>query len=312
MRIPSVGAIVAIVEQIEKTQLTNFTSTILRDRLFCRCPLGCKADLQISAIILPEGPLLRCPTCSQLLSSCTHEQYERAMSLWDTHSGTQPAPQSASRSRHVAERRLRYPLRLLGPLSSPPHLLDVGCSSGSLLAVAANVGFSVAGVERSSKAAQTAQRAGFDVFCGLLHEAHYPDMAFHVITLIELIEHVSDPARLMTECRRIVKPDGVIVITTPNADSWTARVMRERWENFSLTAMGGHISFFSPSSMRLLARTLSLDVVRIETRAVRFYEKGQCHPVGYRIAKIATELLALPARLAGRGHSLSVFLRPVK
>jgi len=50
----------------------------------------------------------------------------------------------------------------------------------------------------------------------------------------------------------------------------------------------------------------------METRNVRFYEKGQCHPIIYRLAKIMQEFLALPARLAGRGHDLLIYLQPVK
>lgn len=290
----------------------SLTTQVPRNRAFECCPLGCKTELQKSAITLAEGPLLRCPTCTQLLSSCTREQYELALNKWDTACGTQPESRSASRFRHVARRRLGHALRLLGPRQSPPRLLDVGCSSGSLLAVAADLGFSVVGVEIASNAAQTAQHKGFEVFPGSLHEAHFPDKSFDVITLIELIEHVRDPLVLLSECRRILKQDGIIVINTPNADSWTARFMREGWDGFSLTAMGGHISFFSPSSIRLLARASGFVVAHLETRNVRFYEKGQCHPIIYRLGKIMQEFLALPTRFAGRGHDLLVFLQPVK
>ena len=279
------------------------------DQLFQRCPLGCDSDLQVSAIAVTEGPLLRCSSCGQLVSSCAHEQYESALRRWNTAHGTLPDSRSASRYQEVTQRRLRSALRQSEGPGIPPHLLDVGCSSGALLAVAANLGFSVTGVEPASKAAQTAQGAGFNVFHGLLHEAHFPDMEFDIVTLFELIEHIVDPVALLTECHRILKPGGVIVVNTPNADSWTARFMQERWEGFSLVTMGGHISFFSPESMRALARASGLAVASIETRNVRFYEKGQCHPVGFHMAKLAAQLLALPARLAGRGHDLLVFLR---
>ena len=49
-------------------------------------------------------------------------------------------------------------------------------------------------------------------------------------------------------------------------------------------------------------------VARIETRNVRFYEKGQCGPVRYRAAKISAQALALPARWAGAGHDLLAYL----
>ncbi|HWV46361.1 MAG TPA: class I SAM-dependent methyltransferase, partial [Nitrospira sp.] len=209
-------------------------STLSRDRLFCRCPLNCGGELQESRITLAEGPLLRCTMCGQLLSSCTRDRYETALKKWDTSSGTTPVARSAVRFQQVTERRLRCALRLRGRLFPPPlRLLDVGCSSGALLAVAAKLGFSPSGVEPASKAAETAQRTGFDVFCGLLHDASFPDAAFDVITAFELIEHLNDPLLLLNECSRILKPEGILIVNTPNASSWTAGVMRECWDGFN-------------------------------------------------------------------------------
>jgi 2-polyprenyl-3-methyl-5-hydroxy-6-metoxy-1,4-benzoquinol methylase len=190
-------------------------------------------------------------------------------------------------------------------------LLDVGCSSGALLAVAAKVGFSPSGVEIASKAAETARRAGFDVFCGLLHEARFADAAFDVITAFELIEHLSDPLLLLNECHRILKPHGVLIINTPNAASWTASVMRERWDGFSLSSMGGHVSFFSPRSLTHLAGKCGFSVERLETRRVRFAESHQVPPIAYRVLKVLGEVLGIPASLLNKGHDMLAFLRRV-
>jgi 2-polyprenyl-3-methyl-5-hydroxy-6-metoxy-1,4-benzoquinol methylase len=190
-------------------------------------------------------------------------------------------------------------------------LLDVGCSSGALLAVAAKLGFAPSGVEIASKAAETAQRAGFEVFCGLLHEARFADATFHVISAFELIEHLNDPLLLLGECHRILKQDGILIINTPNAASWTASVMRERWDGFSLSSMGGHVSFFSPRSLAHLARHCGFRVERLETRRVRFAESHQVSPIVYRTLKVMGEVLGIPASLLKRGHDMLAYLRKV-
>lgn len=100
-----------------------------------------------------------------------------------------------------------------------------------------------------------------------------------------------------------------MLITTPNAHSWTARAMGARWAGFSLNDMGGHISFFNPQSMRILATRCGLAVHHLETRNVRFFERGQCPPVMPAAAKIAAELLNWPARIAGTGHDLHAYLQ---
>ena len=280
------------------------------DRLITTCPAGCGTQLVETDIVLAEGPLLRCSVCSQLLSSCTRGQYELALKKWDTSSGTTPEARSAARFQSVIERRLRCALRLLGRRSSPPlRLCDVGCSSGSLLAVAAKLGFSPSGVEIANNAAETARRAGFEVFCGLLHEARFADATFHVITAFELIEHLNDPIFLLQECHRILKPDGVLIINTPNAASWTASVMRERWDGFSLSSMGGHVSFFSPQSLAHLAGQCGFRVERLETRRVRFAESHQVSPIVFRALKVMGEVLNIPAGLVNKGHDMLAFLR---
>ncbi len=224
------------------------------DHLFVTCPLDCQPNLQISDITLDEGPLLRCPTCGHLLCSCTRQQHAHAMARWDTSGGTDPEPGSAVRYSQVITRRLRKARQLLGRRPAALRLLDVGCSSGALLAIAAQLGFSVAGVELAAIAARTARDAGFAVFCSSLQQAHFPERTFDVITAFELIEHLENPVALLQECRRILKPDGIVLLNTSNGASWTAQFMKERWEGFHLTAMGGHVSFLGLVSIRVLAQ----------------------------------------------------------
>lgn len=280
-----------------------------RQRFIVRCPVGCGAPLEATGIAQPEGPLLRCPECGQLVSQCGEDEFVRSLARWDTAEGTLPGAESASRHAQVSTRRLRRVLALLGRPAQGTRLLDVGCSSGALLMAARTMGFEAEGVEVSERAAATARRAGLKVFTGLLESARFPDASFDAETLIELIEHLRDPRPLLAECRRILKPGGILLATTPNAASWTARVMGGRWHGFSLTAMGGHISFFNPRSIGAIARRAGFEIARIETRNVRFFERGQCPAAVHGAAKIASELLNWPARLLGQGHDLTAYLR---
>ena len=273
------------------------------------CPVGCPAPPVASAIVLPEGALRRCPGCGQLVSSATEAQYLRSLGRFDTSAGT--LPESDSRSRHE-KNSLRRLDKITTILRQPPaatRLLDVGCSSGAFLRSACNAGFRAEGVEPSADAAGTARMAGLTVFTGYLEQAGFPDAAFDAITLIEIVEHLRDPLALLRECARILKPGGVVLVTTPNARSWTARAMGARWAGFSLNDMGGHISFFNPQSIQLLARRSGLQTHHLETRNVRFFERGQCSRVVHAAAKIAAELLNWPARLAGTGHDLHAYLQ---
>jgi 2-polyprenyl-3-methyl-5-hydroxy-6-metoxy-1,4-benzoquinol methylase len=271
-----------------------------------RCPVGCGGELIPTSIVLSEGPLLRCAGCGQLVSQCSEVQYAAALAKWDTAAGTRPDARSEERHEEVSRRRLAAILRLLERAAQGARLLDVGCSSG---AAAARMGFQAEGVEPSPEAAESARRDGFRVHTGLLEEARYPAAAFDAVTLIEVLEHLNDPRPLLAECRRILRPGGIVMATTPNAESWTARAMGARWEVFSLSAMGGHVSFFNPASLRLLAERTGFELARLETRHLRLAEKGQFPAPVYLLAKLASGLLDTPARLAGAGHDFTAFFR---
>lgn len=273
------------------------------------CPVGCDAPLEPTAIVLEEGPLRRCGDCGQLVSSATEAQYLRSLGRFDTTAGTLPDARSLARHEKNSARRLRKIASLLGRNPESIRLLDVGCSSGAFLLSARKLGFQVEGVEPSADAAETARSMGLQVFNGFLEQARYPDASFDAVTLIEIVEHVRDALALLRECARILRPGGVVLITTPNAHSWTARSMGHRWAGFSLNAMGGHISFFSPHSIGVLATRSGLRLARLETRNVRFFERGQCNSTLHAMAKVAAQLLNWPARIAGRGHDLHAYLR---
>jgi 2-polyprenyl-3-methyl-5-hydroxy-6-metoxy-1,4-benzoquinol methylase len=278
-------------------------------RFITRCPVGCAAPLVPSQIELAEGPLLRCAACGQLVSQCSETAYRDALAKWDTAAGTTPDARSVRRHAHVSRRRLRTLLAVLGRDATGTKLLDVGCSSGAFLGVARERGLDAEGVEISTEAAAAARRAGFRVYTGLLEDASFPAASFDAVALIELLEHLRDPRALLAECRRILRPGGVLMATTPNGASWTAAAMGARWDVFSLRGMGGHVSFFNPGSLRLLAERAGFEVARLETRQVRLAEKGQCAAPIYRLAKLLASALDVPSRLAGAGHNLTLYAR---
>jgi SAM-dependent methyltransferase len=100
-------------------------------------------------------------------------------------------------------------------------LLDIGCDTGSLLCVARDeFGMTVTGLEISERAAEVARsRHGLNVAVGTMESAGLAPESFDYITMIDLIEHVSDPVGLLKSARRLLRPGGRIYIITPNHDA---------------------------------------------------------------------------------------------
>ena len=273
------------------------------------CPVGCAASLETSGIVLAEGPLLRCPECGQLVSQVSAVRYWETMAQFDHTDFNQPGPRELSRRFNIAHRRLRAIAAQLGKQPHDIHLIDVGCSRGQFVASACQIGFNAEGVEPAPHIAAAAQAAGLKVHQGLLEDLHFPDASFDVLTLFEVVEHLKQPLKLLRECHRVLKPGGMLLLSTGNTASWTMAAMKDRWDYFHIEKDSGHISFFNPRSMRLLAERCGFALQNVATRNVRFFEKGDVPAVLYRSAKIAAELLNFPARLFGKGHEMLAYLR---
>jgi 2-polyprenyl-3-methyl-5-hydroxy-6-metoxy-1,4-benzoquinol methylase len=263
-----------------------------------------------TAIVLPEGPLRRCLACGQLVSQITAKAYAGSMKEFDTPRGTLPT--SRTQRRHDARAAKLFGMvktLIRSESGTGVRLLDIGCSSGALLRSAMIHGFDAEGVEPAAQAAEFAKSAGLKVFHGYLEEARFPASSFDAVTLMEVIEHLPDPSVLLREVGRILKPNGVLVVGTGNGASWTVRLVGARWGYFQVAEHGGHISFFNPSSLAMLARRCGFEVERSETRRVSLAERKEAGYLSYRLLRVATEVLAMPARLFGKGHDMLVFLR---
>jgi 2-polyprenyl-3-methyl-5-hydroxy-6-metoxy-1,4-benzoquinol methylase len=273
------------------------------------CPIGCGTPLQATAYALPEGALRRCAHCGQLVSAASEARYLETMASFNAPGFNQPSPREVERRRNVAQRRLNTLTRLLGKAPPQLRIVDIGCSRGQFVDFAAQAGFVAEGVEPAQDIAAAARAAGLNVRTGLLEDQHYADATFDAASLFEVVEHLREPLPLLQECRRILKPGGILVVSTGNAASWTVSAMGARWDYFHIEKDGGHVSFFNPRSMTTLATVCGFNVERIETSRVKFHEKGEVSAARYTAGKIAAELLNLPARLAGRGHDMLAYLR---
>jgi 2-polyprenyl-3-methyl-5-hydroxy-6-metoxy-1,4-benzoquinol methylase len=133
-------------------------------------------------------------------------------------------------------------------LSSKPsgRLLELGCGSGAMLKSMKNLGWQVEGVDFDPVAVGQAREKGLTVHLGTLAEQKFPDEAFDAITACHFIEHLPDPLGVLQECRRLLKPGGVLVLLTPNARSWGHRIYKADWRGLEPPR---HLHIFTPSSL---------------------------------------------------------------
>lgn len=121
--------------------------------------------------------------------------------------------QRASAHQHLQMLR-SFRKKLAGEL-----LLDIGCSSGIFLGEARAMGMVCMGTEICPETAAFARRHySLPIHAGDWRDAGFADASFDVITLFDVIEHLPDPLNELVELRRLLKPRGLLLISTPDID----------------------------------------------------------------------------------------------
>jgi 2-polyprenyl-3-methyl-5-hydroxy-6-metoxy-1,4-benzoquinol methylase len=143
--------------------------------------------------------------------------------------------------RSVKATRLRAAEQLLErvkPFCPTGRWLDVGCSWGWLLTTAKEHGFQAEGIEPSAPAAAAASAAGHTIHHGLFPQALPHAARYHVISLMDVLEHLDDPVAALQAARAALEPRGVLVLQVPDRGCFLYRLAH--WLHM---ASGGRCSF---------------------------------------------------------------------
>ncbi len=141
----------------------------------------------------------------------------------------------------------------------PGRILDIGCGLGWLLS-AINEKWNKYGLEISKIAAEFAAKYG-EIFYGPLLKSNYPDNFFDVIVMHHVIEHMENPVENLKIIKQILKPDGILILGTPDFDSGCARLFGQ---NYRLLHDETHISLFSNDSMHRFLRDNNFKILEVE------------------------------------------------
>jgi ubiquinone/menaquinone biosynthesis C-methylase UbiE len=112
-----------------------------------------------------------------------------------------------------------------GPLQGDSRILDVGCGHGSFSSSWAKTN-RVVGVDISLPMLELAKRIGIEPYHADATSLPFSDGQFDLAVGIGVIEYITDPSLLLSELSRVIKPDGRIIISWPNAASIARKINR--------------------------------------------------------------------------------------
>lgn len=142
------------------------------------------------------------------------------------------------------------------------RVLDIGCGFGEALGYHTARHCDVYGVDADENIRRIADAYGFKVHVGLFDSDVYEADFFDYVTVDQVIEHVADPVLTMKAIARVLKPDGIAIVSTPNANGWGARVFGRFWINWHAPY---HRQFFSRCSMKAAAEQAGLMIMTVRT-----------------------------------------------
>jgi SAM-dependent methyltransferase len=137
--------------------------------------------------------------------------------------------------------------------------LDAGFGDGSLLDVVASRGWTAFGTEVARPSLARAAARGFTVSDDL-GSASFPAGAFDVVSMIEVVEHVPAVEPFLAGAFRLLRPGGLLYVSTPNVRSLNARVLDIDW---TVVSPPDHLVLFSAAALRRRLARAGFEVRRV-------------------------------------------------
>jgi len=142
------------------------------------------------------------------------------------------------------------------------RILDIGCGFGETLAYHKLRGCDAYGVEADENILLVANKFGFKVNVGLFNASQYEKEFFDYVTMDQVSEHVINPVETLKDVASVLKPGGIVILSTPNCHGWGARIFGPHWINWHTPY---HLHLFSKESIKIAAKHVGLVLEKAKT-----------------------------------------------
>lgn len=141
------------------------------------------------------------------------------------------------------------------------NLLDVGCGTGDFLIAAKKNGWSVFGIEPNKQARIIANSKAPNSVFETEKLSAFKEASFDVITLWHVLEHLPQLENQIKNFKKLLKPNGVLIVAVPNFKSYDAKYYKEFWAAYDVPR---HLWHFNRSSVSSLFSKMKMQVVKIK------------------------------------------------
>jgi len=145
---------------------------------------------------------------------------------------------------------------------APGRLIEIGAGAGFFLKAAERAGWSVAGIEISTEGVEFATtRLGLEIRRESAEALSFPDASFDVVVMFDVIEHLLDLVAALARVKAVLRPGGLLVVTTPNLHALSRLALGSEW---AVLSPAEHLYNFTEASLGLLLRRAEFGEVAFE------------------------------------------------
>jgi hypothetical protein len=215
------------------------------------------------------GELHRCKKCGFLQCFSFEEVLPYYENLED------PSYEAGREERAIQAKKILNTTRKYQPNG---RLLDIGAASGILVEQAIEMGYNAEGIEPSKWLHNLALERNLPVHLGTFPHTKLTG-PYDIVTIIDIIEHVSNPIELLNATRGVLSENGIVVVVTPNVKSLIARLLGNKWWHFRVA----HIGYFSKQNLNML-------MTRAGFRLIKTFCPSWYFPADYLLKRVNTYL----------------------
>ncbi len=145
------------------------------------------------------------------------------------------------------------------------RFLDVGCADGRFLALLREHGpaeWDLVGVDFDPAAVESCRERGFEAHVSRMEDFAPPGEPFDAVIMLQLIEHVEDPAAIADRVYDLLRPGGVFIVETPNLAGWDHHLFQGRW--WGHYHFPRHWNLFSTEALHRMLERKGFEIARTD------------------------------------------------
>jgi len=217
------------------------------------------AQASVRAFELSGYWIRQCTACGHQFVELTKAAHHVEQEFGDEYftSGGVGYSDYLNEERLLIHRGSRY-ARLMAKFSRPGAVCEVGAAAGFGLLGFREAGWQTCGIEPNARmAGYGRQRFDLDVQT-IKFEDWQPGVRFDLVTLLQVLPHLIDPAAALCKAASLVRPGGHLLIETWDRGSWTARLFGRHWHEYSPPNV---LHWFTRAGLRQLAKHAGFEQV---------------------------------------------------